>query len=592
MEITRVFDLLDHQKQRYELTDALNFKSGNDWFCYSTQDFIDNVNYVSLGLLQLNLQRGDKIAIISANRPEWNFFDFGAQQIGVITVPMYPTISEDDYHYIFNHAEVKYVFAGDQEIYEKAKKAAIGTQIQTIYTFDQLDEIPHWNEIKTLGEKEDISELEEHKARVVPEDLLSIVYTSGTTGRPKGVMLTHSNLVFNTLKSSMRIPKELKRGNSRVLSFLPLCHIAERGLIFMDIYLGASIYYAESIEKVAENIKEVKPNYFFTVPRLLEKVYDKIMAKGQDLPSLQRDLFMWAVNLGLEYDPNTNQGLVYNLQLEAANYLIFSKWREALGGELQFILTGAAPLQPKLAKVFWAANIKVVEAYGLTETSPIIAASIPTHKGIRIGSVGALQDGVEVKIANDGEILCKGPNVMKGYYKDKEKTAEVLHDGWFHTGDIGELDGQYLKITDRKKEMFKTSGGKYIAPGFMENVFKQSIFIEQMAVVGANHKFPSALIVPNFEAVEDWCEKEDIPYSTKEEIIKHPKVLAKYEEELASYNGKFGKWEQIKKFVLLASDWTVETGELTPTMKLKRRIIDKKYVTEIEGIYAATLVKS
>ncbi|MGB0524353.1 MAG: AMP-dependent synthetase/ligase [Flammeovirgaceae bacterium] len=586
MEIKRVFDLLYHQKQRYNLSDALNFKKNGDWYCYSTQDFIDIVNRMSVGLLKLGLKKGDKVALISNNRPEWNFIDFGAQQIGVITVPMYPTISEEDYHYIFNHSEVQYAFVGDQEIFEKTQSAAEGTKIKEIYSFDELENCKHWHEVEDLSEGEDLDQLEEHKKSVTPEDLLSIVYTSGTTGRPKGVMLSHSNLVFNTVKSSMRIPKELKWGKSRVLSFLPLCHIAERGLIFLDIYIGASIYYAESIEKVADNIKEVKPNYFFSVPRLLEKVYDKIMAKGQDLPPLQRDLFMWAVDLGLKYDPNRNQGLVYNLQREAANYLIFSKWREALGGELQFILSGAAPLQPKLAKIFWAANIKVVEAYGLTETSPIIAASIPTHKGIRIGCVGAIQDGVEVQIAADGEVLCKGGNVMQGYYKDPEKTAEVLHDGWFHTGDIGEIiEGKYLKITDRKKEMFKTSGGKYIAPGYMENVFKQSLFIEQMAVVGANHKFPAALIVPNFEAVEDWCKQEGIKYTSKEEMIHDPRIIEKFEQELAEYNSQFGKWEQLKKFVLLAQDWSVESGELTPTLKLKRRVIDKKYRDKIEGIY-------
>lgn len=593
MEIKRVFDLLYHQKQRYNLSDALNFKKDNDWYCYSTQDFIDIVNRMSIGLLKLGLKKGDKVALISANRPEWNFIDFGAQQVGVVTVPMYPTISEDDYNYIFDHAEVQYVFVGDREIYEKAKKASKGTQIKEIYSFDDLEDCKHWHEVEDLSEGEDIAQLDEHKASMTADDLLSIVYTSGTTGRPKGVMLTHSNMVFNTVKSSTRLPKELKWGKSRVLSFLPLCHIAERGLVFLDIYIGASIYYAESIEKVADNMKEVKPNYFFSVPRLLEKVYDKIMAKGQALPSLQKDLFMWAVDLGLQYDPNQNQGLVYNLQREAANYLIFSKWREALGGELQFILCGAAPLQPKLAKIFWAANIKVVEAYGLTETSPIIAASIPTAKGIRIGCVGAIQDGVEVKIAEDGEILCKGPNVMKGYYKNQEKTDEVLKDGWFHTGDIGEIvEGKYIRITDRKKEMFKTSGGKYVAPGYMENVFKQSIFIEQMAVIGANQKFPSALIVPNFEALEDWCKHEGIKFTTHEEMVKHQEVMDKYERELGKYNSQFGKWEQLKKFVLLPKDWSVESGELTPTMKLKRRIINEKYKADIDSIYQVEVAHS
>ena len=586
MTPTRVFDLLDIQKKKYNLPDALNFRQPDGWYCYSTQDFIDTANRISIGLLKLGVKKGDKIAIISGNRPEWNFIDFGAQQIGAVTVPIYPTITEDDYHYIFDHSETKIVFVDTEEIYKKAQRAKKGTAVEAIYTFDEVKRAKHWGQVEDLAEGEEVGQLEEHKAGVTSDDLLSIVYTSGTTGRPKGVMLTHGNLVFNTVKSAKILPKELKFGKCRTLSFLPLCHIAERGIVYVDIFVGASIYYAESIEKVGDNIKEVKPDFFFTVPRLLEKVYDKIMAKGAEQEGIKKDMFFWAVDLGLDYTPNENQGFLYDLKLEAANYLIFSKWREALGNNLKFILVGAAPLQPKLARIFWAAGIRVTEAYGLTETSPVISISYPTKKGIRIGCAGAIQDGVEVKIAEDGEVLCKGPNVMKGYYKNPEKTDEVLKDGWFHTGDIGELvEGKFLKITDRKKEMFKTSGGKYVAPGHLENTFKQSLFIEQMAVVGAYHKFPSALIVPNFEALQDWCSHKKITYTSNAEMVEHPKVIEKFEQEINQYNPQFGKWEQIKKIKILPNSWDVSTGELTPTMKLKRRVIDEKYKTEIEGIY-------
>jgi long-chain acyl-CoA synthetase len=588
MELKRVFDLLEWQRRKYNIKDALNMKVGGDWYCYSTQDFIDIVNKVSMGLLQLGLSPGDKVGIISANRPEWNFIDFGAQQVGLVTVPIYPTISEDDYHYIFGHSDAKAVFVGDAEIYRKALAAQKGTGVTELFSFDELPGCRHWREVEALGAGQPMADLEARKARVKPDDLLSIIYTSGTTGRPKGVMLTHDNLIFNTIQSHSRVPSDIPRGNFRALSFLPLCHIAERGVVYLDIYMGASIYYAESLEKVPENIKEVKPHFFFTVPRLLEKVYDKIIAKGNEQRGVVKDLFFWAVNLGLGYEPNEDKGFLYDLQLEAANYLIFSKWREAMGGHLKVILVGAAPLQPRLARVFWAAGIKVVEAYGLTETSPVISASIGTKRDIRIGYAGAIQDGVEVRIAEDGEILCRGRNVMKGYYKNPEATAEVLSpEGWFHTGDIGEIaEGRYLKITDRKKEMFKTSGGKYVAPGYMENVFKGSIFIEQMAVVGANQKFPAALIVPSFEVLEAWCKQEGIAAASPEAMVRHPKVLAHYQAEIDQYNRQFGKWEQIKKFALLPQPWGVETDELTPTMKLKRRVIDQKYAAAIDSMYA------
>lgn len=587
MKITRIFDLLDWQKEQYNLKDALNVKVNGEWYCYSTQDVIDIANSISIGLLKMGVKKGDKVAIVSANRPEWNFIDLGAQQIGAVSVPIYPTITTEDYHYIFNHSETKIAFVGDRDIYTKAKAAQSNSTVEEIYSFDEIDGCKHWSEVEKLAEGEDPAQLKEHKDGITPDDLLSIIYTSGTTGRPKGVMLTHDNLVFNTIESEKVIPVELNRGNSRALSFLPLCHIAERGVIYVDMYMGTSIYYAESIEKVPDNIREVKPNWFFTVPRLLEKIYDKIITKGNEQTGIKKDLFFWAVDLGLKYDPNKSQGFMYDIQKEAANYLIFSKWREALGGELKFILVGAAPLQPRLTRVFWAAGIKVAEAYGLTETSPVISVTHATKSGVRVGYTGAIQNGVEVKIAEDGEILCRGRNVMQGYYKDPENTAKVLtEDGWFHTGDIGEIgEGKYLKITDRKKEMFKTSGGKYVAPGHMESTFKGSIFIEQLAVIGAGRKFPSALIVPSFEYLEDWCKDKGIKYTTKEDIVKNQKVLDKFQSELDEYNKQFGKWEQIKKFVLLPTVWDVDSGELTPTLKLKRRVINQKYANEIEGIY-------
>jgi long-chain acyl-CoA synthetase len=586
MKLTRIFDFLPHQLEKYNLSDALNIKIDGDWYCYSSKDFYEIAHRMSIGLLKSGIKKGDKVAIISGNRPEWNFIDFGVQHIGAVTVPIYPTITEEDFRYIFEHSESKVVFVDSQEIYEKAKRAAVGTGIEEIYTFDKISGAKHWSEVETLADGEDFTQLDSHKDSVKGEDMISIIYTSGTTGRPKGVMLTHNNLLFNTVKSAKVLPKEIKWGKYKALSFLPICHIAERSVINVDIYTGASIYYAESIEKVADNLKEVKPDYFFTVPRLLEKVYDKIMAKGADLDGIKKGLFDWAVETGLKYEPNESQGFIYDLKLAAANNLIFSKWREALGGNLKFILVGAAPLQPKLTRIFWAAGIRIGEGYGLTETSPSVVLSIVSKKGIRIGCAGAIMEGVTVKIAEDGEILVKGPNVMLGYYKDEAKTNETIIDGWFHTGDIGEiLEGKYLKITDRKKEMFKTSGGKYVAPGYLENTFKQSIFIEQMAVVGANHKFPAALIVPNFEALEDWCKDEGIAFTLPEEMVVNPKVIAKYQSEMDKYNVQFGKWEQIKKISLIPTSWDVSTGELTPTMKLKRRVIDEKYKANIDGIY-------
>ncbi|AMQ55301.1 AMP-dependent synthetase/ligase [Algoriphagus sanaruensis] len=582
MELNRLFDLIPYQIKKYNKEIALGRKENGEWKTYSSNDLKRIVDNLSIGFLSSGISKGDKVAIISENRPEWNFIDLALQQIGAISVPMYPTITSDDYAYIFDHAEVKMIFVGDLTIYQKAADVA---NERKIFSFDQLDGVEHWTALENKGENGDLASLEASKSEVKPNDLFTIIYTSGTTGRPKGVMLTHHNVLSNLISvSHIMSPPE---GTSKVLSFLPLCHIFERTASFCFIYLGYSVYYAENLDKIGDNLKEVQPHVFNTVPRLLEKVYDKIVAKGYELSGVKKKLFFWALNLGLKYDPSTSMGSWYDFQLKIANKLIFSKWREALGGNIMQINSGASALQPRLARVFWAAGIKVCEGYGLTETSPVITASIGTYEEIRIGYVGKIVKDVQVKIADDGEILVKGPNVMQGYYKDPDMTSEVIKNGWFHTGDIGELDGQYLKITDRKKEMFKTSGGKYIAPQVMENKFKESLLIEQLIVVGDGKNYPAALIVPSFEGLREYCKRKDIPYTTDQEMVKKLEILEKYQSELDHYNKFFGKWEQIKRFKLLDQPWGIETGELTPTMKLKRKVITQKYQDKIESIYQA-----
>lgn len=584
MHISRLFDLIPHQIATYDKKVALARKVDGQWKTYSSREVKSIVDNLSLALLASGLDKDDKIAIISNNRPEWNFADLAMQQIGAISVPMYPTISADDYQYIFNHAEVKMVFVGDAEIYAKAKEAAKGTSIRLI-SFDRIDGCEYWEDFLKAGDNGNLADLELRKNGVKTGDLVTIIYTSGTTGRPKGVMLTHGNIIHNLYAVEDRIV--VPTGDGKALSFLPLCHIYERTGSYCFIYMGISIYYAESMETIGENLKEVQPHIFDTVPRLLEKVYDKIVSKGYELTGVKKSLFFWALNLGLKYEPNKDQGAWYNFQLKLANKIIFSKWREALGGNVMQINSGASALQPRLARVFWSAGIPVCEGYGLTETSPVISASVCNHKDIRIGMVGKIVKDVEVKIAPDGEILAKGPNIMQGYYKQPDLTAEVLEpDGWFHTGDIGELhEGGYLKITDRKKEIFKTSGGKYIAPQPMENKFKESPVIEQIIVVGENKNFPAALIVPSIQGLKDWCKHKDIPYTTDAEMLKKPEILDKFQKEIDEKNKYFGKWEQVKKFVVLPQQWTIETGELTPTMKLKRKIIHQKFAKEVESMY-------
>jgi len=580
MHLTRLFDLIPYQISKYNKEIAFGRKEKGVWKTYSSIEVKGIVDELSLGFLAQGLLDGEKVAIISENRPEWNFIDLALQQIGAISVPMYPTITSDDYAYIFDHAEVKFIFVGDETIYEKARKSGEGRKI---YSFDSLEGVTHWTELQKEGVGGDLVQLEAHKAKVDPQDLFTIIYTSGTTGRPKGVMLTHANVLSNLMSVSTIMSPPV--GTSKVLSFLPLCHIFERTASFCFVYMGYSVYYAENMDTIGDNLKEVQPQVFNTVPRLLEKIYDKIVAKGYQLTGVKKKLFFWALELGLRYDPAAEMGVWYDFQLKLANKIIFSKWREALGGNVMQINSGASALQPRLARVFWAAGIKVCEGYGLTETSPVVTASIGTKEEIRIGYVGKIVQDVEVKIAEDGEILVKGPNVMLGYYKEPEMTAEVIKDGWFHTGDIGILDGRYLKITDRKKEMFKTSGGKYIAPQAMENKFKESPLIDQLIVVGADRNYAAALIVPSFDGLREYCIRKNIAYTTDAEMIHNEVVQEVYLSEVEQFNQLFGKWEQLKRFELLETPWGIETGELTPTMKLKRKVIMEKYADKVEALY-------
>ncbi|TDQ17071.1 long-chain acyl-CoA synthetase [Algoriphagus boseongensis] len=582
MQPTRLFDLIPYQIAKFDKEVALAKKLNGSWVTYSSRKLKEIVDTLSLALLDYGIKPGDKVALISTNCPEWNFLDLAVQQIGAISVPMYPTITSADYEYIFGHAEVKLIFVGDESIFEKAKPVAGSLDI---VSFNDIEGAIRFEDFLSRGENGDLAVLEAHKDKVRPEDLFTIIYTSGTTGRPKGVMLTHHNVLSNVMQVGKIFTAPV--GTSRVLSFLPLCHIFERAASFAYIIMGYSVYYAESMETIGENLKEVKPHLFNTVPRLLEKIYDKIVAKGYELSGAKRGLFFWALNLGLKYDPGKSMGAWYDFQLKLANKLIFSKWREALGGEVLQINSGASALQPRLARVFWSAGIKVCEGYGLTETSPVISASICNFEEIRIGWVGKLIEDIEVKIAEDGEILVKGPNVMQGYYKEPELTAEALKDGWFHTGDIGELDGPYLRITDRKKEMFKTSGGKYVAPQVMENKFKESPLIDQLLVTGENRNYPSALIVPSFDGLKEYCKHKGIPYTSDAEMISKPEIIEKYDREVENANKYFAKWEQVKRYKLLGQSWTIETGELTPTMKLKRKIIHEKYKAEIDSIYSS-----
>ena len=582
--ITRLFDFPYYQLEKFNLKKSLVTKYDGKWVATSTQEYIDKANAISRGLLRLGVKPNDRIAVISLNnRTEWNIMDIGIMQLGAQNVPIYPTISEKDYEYVLNHSEATYCFVSCTEVLKKV--LAISSKLKEVYSFDDLSNCNNWNKVLELGaDTSNQEEVEKLKAAVKPEDLATLIYTSGTTGRPKGVMLSHDNVVSNAIESSKRFP--IIDGNTNSLSFLPICHIYERMIIYLYQYRGVSIHYAESMDKISENLKEVSPLVMTAVPRLLEKVYDKIIAKGASLTGIKKKIFFWAVEVGLQYEPYGQNGWLYERKLALARKLIFSKWKEGLGGNLSLIASGSAALQPRLARIYNAAEMGVMEGYGLTETSPVISVNDMRNGGFKIGTVGKLLERTEVKIAEDGEICIKGPQVMIGYYKDLEKTNEVLKDGYFHTGDIGEIDSDgFLKITDRKKEMFKTSGGKYVAPQLMENRFKQSRFIEQMMVVGEGEKMPAALIQPNFEFIYEWASRHNITLGENSDIVHNPKVLERYQEEIDLANEDFAKWEKVKQFRLTPDVWSIDEGHLTPTLKLRRKIIKEKYLDLYNDIY-------
>jgi long-chain acyl-CoA synthetase len=578
--VTRVFDLLQYNLEQFPKQEFISGKVNGAWMRYSTQEFCDVVDALSRGLIETGVGKGSKVAVMSANRPEWNITDFAIVQIGAYQIPLYPTMAEQDIKFILQNAEVSVVFVAEAALYTKLKIACdeSGLAIK-IYAFNEIEGVENWQSLVKLGQEKKDIDLAPYRAAVKPDDILTLIYTSGTTGTPKGVMLTHDNLVQNFVNSAVVLPDGIKKG----LSFLPLSHIFERMIVYLYLYTNISVYYAESMDTIVADIQYVKPNAFSTVPRLLEKVYDKIMEKGKELSGIKRGIFFWSVALAEKYD--FNKGWFYNFKLGIARKLVFKKWQEALGGEIVVVVSGGAALNPRLARIFWAAGMPVFEGYGLTETSPVITVN---HFGATMfGTVGPPIEGVEIKIAEDGEILTRGHHIMKGYYNRADLTAENIDpEGWFHTGDIGEIvEGRFLKITDRKKEIFKTAGGKYIAPQMLENKYKESPLIEQIMVLGENRKFPSALIVPSFAALKVWSGKKGINYTTNEEMIKNEQVIEKYNQIIAFSSKEFGHWEQVKRFALLAREFSIEGGELTPKLSLKRKVVLEKNAAVIDKIY-------
>ena len=586
--ISRLFDFAYHQLQNYPIDDALVSKKNGVWEKTSSQEYINKANAISRALLKIGVKKNDKIAIISSNnRTEWHIMDVGILQTGAQNVPIYPTISETDYEYILNHCGAQYCFVSDPIVLDKVNQIRQNVPLlKDIFSFEKIDGCKNWTDLLELGASVDNQDVvEDRKNAVLPLDLATIIYTSGTTGRPKGVMLSHNNIVSNVLDSSDRIP--FATGKTRALSFLPICHIYERMVTYIYQFTSTSIYFGESIEKVGENIKDAQPNTMTGVPRLIEKVYEKIIAKGTELTGIKKKLFFWAINIGLKYEPYGANGWWYETQLKIARKLIFSKWKDGLGGNLNLILSGSAALQPRLARIFSAAQIDIMEGYGLSETSPVISVNDMRNGGFRIGTVGKIIRNVEVKIAEDGEILCKGPNVMMGYFKDDAQTNEAIKDGYFHTGDIGIIDADgFLKITDRKKEMFKTSGGKYIAPQLIENAMKQSRFVEQIMVIGDGQKMPAAFVQPNFDFIREWATIHKITLGkTNQEIAENQDVKARIFQEIETINKNFGNWEQIKKIELTPDVWSIDNGHLTPTMKLKRKTVMAMYQKLFDKIY-------
>ncbi len=584
---TRTFDILERGIDMYNGRTVLASKQNGIWIEYDIHAYIENANNLSYGLLALGLKKGDKVATVSNNRPEWNFVDMAVSQLGMVHVPIYSTISNDEYKHILNHSESKIIFVENKALYEKLQPiAAEIPRIIGIYTFVKSEGINFWENIATIGKDQaNKDELIKIKESIKTNDIATLIYTSGTTGLSKGVMLSHENLLSNVIATSPRLP--LTAGD-RTLSFLPLCHVLERMVIYIYQYTGMTIYYAESMATIGDNIRELNINAFCAVPRVLEAVYDKIIAKGKDLSGVKKRIFFWAVSLGLRYEFDSKNGWFYNIQLKLARKLVFSKWQLALGGKMKLIVSGGAALQPRLARVFWAAGIPVLEGYGLTETSPVIAVNhFQEPNSVKFGSVGPILENVTVIIAEDGEILMKGPNLMIGYFKDDVLTKQAIdEDGWFHTGDIGRIDdNRFLVITDRKKEIFKMSSGKYVAPQVIENKVKESFFIEQAMIVGENEKFVSALISPNFSFLHDWCSRHKVHFENNKDLIAKPEVNARYQKEINSINKQLGEFEQIKRFRLVIEQWSSQTGELSPTLKLRRKILYDRYQPILEEIF-------
>lgn len=585
--ITRIFDLLPYHENKFKFKDAvLAGKEEGQWVKYDIKKVREIVDDISYALLHLGIKKADKIATISNNCPEWNFIDMAILQTGAIHVPIYPTISESDYKHILNHSDVKFVFVGGKELFRKIEHILPEiANMPEVYSFKTTEGLKHLSELISLGATKRKPELlETAKAAVKADEVATLIYTSGTTGEPKGVMLSHNNILSNVDAVHSFFPVD---ENCRALSYLPLCHVYERTNIYTYLYLGLSIYYAENMGTIAENIREISPQILTTVPRLLEKVYDKIIAKGRKLKGIKKQIFFWAVNLGHSYKEEGKNCWPHKMQLALANKLVFNKWREALGGEMRVIVSGGAAIQPRLVKVFTAAQIPVLEGYGLTETSPVIAVNTLEKGGMKFGTVGKIVKNVSVKIAEEGEILVKGPNVMQGYYKNPEVTAEALTaDGWFHTGDVGHIEESgHLRITGRIKEIFKTSMGKYISPALIENRFKESPFIDGVMVIGENQKFAAALIVPNFEHLRSYCKIKNIKYASDAEIISQKEIIQRFKKEIDHFNSFFGDTEKIKKFELTDHEWTVASGELTANLKLKRSFISQKYRAQIDKIY-------
>ncbi len=587
MTITRIFDLLPHYKESFDpKPDVLAGKDDGEWVRYDINQYIENANNISYGLLAMGINKGDKVATIMNNRPEWNFLDMGILQIAAVHVPIYPTISESDYKYILNHAEVKCLFIEGKELLSKIEHILPDIpEVKNVYTIKEQEGLKHLSELIDLGiANSDEAKLKSIMSDVKPNDLATLIYTSGTTGDPKGVMLSHNNIISNLTVVEPILPLGQ---TARALSYLPLCHVYERLLVYFYTLLGVSIYYAESIAKIADNLKEVKPDMFVSVPRFLEKVYDRIIDKGHKLPFLQKMIFFWAVKTGMRYKVDKGNSFFYRFMLNIARKLVFNKWKAAMGGNLKYVVSGGAALQERIGKIFTAAGIKILEGYGLTESSPVIAVSTLDKNGVKFGTVGPVLSNVEVKIADDGEILAKGPSIMMGYFKEPELTKETIDkDGYLHTGDAGHIEPEgQLKITGRKKLIFKTSLGKYVNPQLIENKFKESHFIDNILVLGENQKFAAAIIIPDFDHLKTWCKKKDIEYSNNTEMIKLQRIKKRFHKEVHKYNTHFGKAERIMRYEILDKEWTIASGELTASMKMKRKYIFEEYREIIDSLF-------